>query len=415
MEKLRQRTILEAPRGFTMVELLVAVALSSLSIVALFYLMTTMSRSFRAQNDLSQMTDRMNYAIDTIKNDLRRASFLTVPNAYLPASQYPWYRSVCAPPTWLAEDGAGATAHAIFHRHSTSNAFYAPRQQDRPARAMGPPDRIVLLGAYRTTEPFRPTQMSSGTNFLRVANNGRTDQEMSYIFDDAFVAVTAPEGGTQYLRVGSVRPHDTLPETILVFTSALLADPTLTGSNPNCDFTGFGSGLFEVVPLHFVRYSVMNDPDSPDETVLVREELDWAMGDLDTVSRYVVARNIVDLQIWFDGVASGGIPTNVIDDGETAGNWVDDDGSVASTQIAGDGASEPENARFAYVQISGRLETVLAQNIDEGDNDNLRDFIELRRFDGSNYHYTGDFTRVVTMRTEVEMPNMNLANTRTGL
>lgn len=401
-----------------MVELLVAMAISSFLVLTVFFVMTSSSRTFRVQTDIAQVSDRMNYALDTIKNDLRRTSFMTVPNAYLPQTQYPWYRQVCSPPSWMpTPNGRSATAQAIWVREGSGGGrnmeYYAPGDDEQVLVGCNP-DQLILLGAFRADEPFRPTSMQSGSMSITVPNGEYTDAEMRWIFDDAFIAVSTPAGGIQFLAVASVSSSVALPETTLNLRQALAADPTGTGLEA-CNFTGFGGGTFEVVPLHFVRYSIVVDPDDRESTVLVREELDQNATDLNTVTRHIVARDVVDLQVWFDGVAAGGSPSDVIVDGEGAGEWTDDGGALQNNLLEGNANAQPENARFAYVQLSGRLDTPMTRSSPNGSGDALRDYIELTDCDdtGANCVGTGEWTRVLTMRSEVELPNVTLANTRT--
>jgi hypothetical protein len=150
-----------------------------------------------------------------------------------------------------------------------------------------------------------------------------------------------------------------------------------------------------------------------ESTVLIREELDKNMEALNDTSRHIVARNIVDFQVWFDGVAAGAVNTDVTNDSET-GDLVDTEGSVATTAMAGRANSRPEGVRFGYVQVSARLETPIAREHPNPDAP-MREFIELRDCSaGGACAPSGEYARVVTTRTEVELPNMNLANTRTN-
>lgn len=398
-------------RGFTLIEVLVATAISSFLIATVFFVMTASSRMFRVQNDLAQITDRMSFAMDEIKNDLRRASFMTVPNAYLDQEEYPWYRTVCAPPPWLSvQDGTAPVAHSIWVREPSGGTltYYDPSDDDKVIQGQTV-DQLVILGAFRASVPFRPSEMQSGSDRMVVPNDAFGSADMRYMFDDAFVGVTSPAGGMQFLAVESVTSDAT--ETTLVFQQVLDPDPTGTGLE-TCNFTGFGGSTFEIIPLHFVRYSVVVDPEDPESTVLIREELDKNMQALNDTSRHIVARNVVDFQIWFDGIAAGAANTDMTNDSET-GNLVDTEGSVRTTAMAGSASSRPEGVRFGYVQLSARLDTPIAREHPNPDAP-MREFIELRDCNATGLcASSGEYARIVTTRAEVELPNMNLANTRT--
>ena len=405
-----------AARAFTMVELLVALAISSFIIVTVYFVMSTSSTTFRQQNDISIASDRLAYAMDTIKNDVRRASFLTSPNFNLGPDQYPWFGTVCAPPPWFASSTTGVVGNAVrldpVAADERDDGLYVPaRERDRIVPGQDP-DRIILLGAFRAEEAFRPTFMQAGASTMRIANEDYLFTDLQYLFDDAFVAVTSPSGGTQFLRVTGVSAHATLPETVLTLGSELVADPS-NGTNPACSFQGFGGGSFEVVPLHFVRYSIEEDANTPGDTLLVREELDGNLEDLTIVSRYVVARNIVDLQFWFDGVPQGSAGQLIVRDGDGSGTWSDTTGSMAETILLGDVDAQPENLRYAYVQMSARLSTTVARNVVDDAAQGLREWIELRASNGATPAYLNEFTRVITVRGEVELPNVTLAQSST--
>jgi prepilin-type N-terminal cleavage/methylation domain-containing protein len=398
-------------RGFTLIEVLIAIGISSFLLSALFFVMTSSSRMFRVQTDISQVTARMGFAMDEIKNDLRRASFMTVPNAYLNQDSYPWYRTVCAAPPWLAiQDGVSPVAHSVWVREPTGGTldYYAPSEGDLVLPGESP-DQLVILGAFRADAPFRPSSMQSGSDRLTIPNGRFSEVDMQYMFNNAFVSVSTPAGGIQFLAIDSVLPGTT--ETILVFQQLLSADPTGTGLE-TCNFTGFGGATYEVVPLHFVRYSIVVDPEDPESTVLIREELNHSMVALDNTSRHIVARDIVDFQIWFDGIAAGAASNDITRDAET-GTLVDTEGSMTTEWMGGSSTSRPEGVRFSYVQLSARLDTAIAREHPNPEAP-MRRFVELQSCsEDGTCQASGEWARVVTSRSEVDLPNMHLANTRT--
>lgn len=393
-------------RAFTIIELMVAVLLSSIVVLGTFGLLNVSSRTFQTQTEAAQTVDQLNFAMEQVELDLRRAGFLTVPNAHLPSEDYAWYQTVCAPPSWMSADGVGGVGHGIFFDEiaaSGVDAFYRPRPTDQ-VWTDALPDRIVMLGAFRATRRFRPTAMAAGSQSITISHTPEESARIDDIFGGSIVAVTSPQGGTQFLTVSEVTVGTT--SSVITTAQSIQADPS-NGVNEACKFTGFGTQMFEVTPLQFVRYSVQNDPNDRASTVLVREELGSGYSDLPTPSRYVVARNIVDFQLWFDGVPALGASNVMLRDG----NPLDADGAIQNATLAGTNASTPEDLRYAYVQMSGRLSGEVARNVTEGAGE-LRQFMELREWDGVNYAYNGRFTRLYTMRSEVELTNFTLASLR---
>jgi len=395
--ELRRR---RAPRGLTIVELLVAVALSGLVLASIFAVLTTTSRNFRVQTDLSQSMDGLNFAMETIKNDLRRASFMTVPNTAI--GIYPNYTAVCGNPPFAPN---GLQALVV----SDGGAAWVPDAADRIFERV--PDSVLMLGNYRSAERFTTYLATPGTFSARAAARGRTLADLQHAFGGAIVALQARTGGTQFMRVQSGPGAVTMDAGVLDRFIVNFQDQIQSTPGPEtdiCRFSGLVGDNLDLIPLHYIRYNVVLD-ESEGTTLLIREELDSAGT---TMQSYVVARNVVDFQIWFDETISPiGTPPQLARDGEAGRVWTDDQGSMPMNAIDGSALARPEQARYAYIQISVRLNTQLpGLPLVPTASVPLRDTVELQEFESGSWNRTGVATRVLTMRGEVELLNFTLSD-----
>ena len=158
-----------AQRGFTLTEILVSVVLSSIVLLAVFAVSQNSSRTFQIQNDATQATDQLNFAMDLIKSDLRRASFLTIPNSQI--ESYPNGIQVCGAPAGtmlqalrVVDDGS------TWVPPTTANGETAIMMVSGEARS---PDELVLFGAYRAERSY-PILLTQPTE-LRVQHDRVSD------------------------------------------------------------------------------------------------------------------------------------------------------------------------------------------------------------------------------------------------
>lgn len=390
-------------RGLTLVELLVAVALASLVLAGIFVILTSTGRTFRLQTDLSQTMDRINYAVDQVKADMRRASYLTVPNTMLPS--YPNLMIMCGNPPFAPQ---GLQALVV----QNGGASYQPQPESLVVPAQLP-DTVLMLGAYRTNDIFITDQASAGANVITISTGDMTLPQLQQIFRGAVLALRNRKGGVQMLRVGLDDNAVQLVGGVSGRARILLGggDIVQGSAGPGIDqclFQGVANAGLDVVPLHFVRYNVVEDP-ALRGAALLREELAW---DNTVLSSFVIARNLADFQVWFDRTNSlvGQLP-QVQFDGQAGGSLLNDtDGTMPWLEVDGQATARPEQARYGYVQVSVRLDTPIPNLITEGTGVELRETVPIRIPVGGVMTDTADRTRVLTLRSEVELVNFSLAD-----
>jgi prepilin-type N-terminal cleavage/methylation domain-containing protein len=394
-----------ARRGLTLVELLVAVAISGFVLAAVFSVLTTSSRTFRIQSDVASSMDRLNFAMDTIKADMRRTGYLAVPNDSI--ASYANATRVC--PNSAFRAGLGGPLHAL--RWWDGGSEYQPGRVDQVMIGSAP-DRLQMLGAFRTDGSWSIGSAPSGGSNLSVERrDGASNSTAQRAFEGAILALQAPSGGVQFLRM---QTGDNTVEDDPVSASRILARATdaVQGTSGDgsdiCRFESIANQNLTVTPLHFVRYTVRQDRNQ-ESTLLVREEVAWDGTVLDS---YIVARNVVDFQVWFDrdGAGVGVAPAIDVDDDSGARDMTDDLGSMPTSWLSGSALAQPELARYAYIQLSVRLDTPVPNLGIGNDDDGLRRAVEIIEFTGDRWSRTGENTRVLTMRAEVELTNISLTD-----
>jgi prepilin-type N-terminal cleavage/methylation domain-containing protein len=395
-------------RGFTLTEILVAVVLSSIVLLAVFAVSQNASRTFQIQNDATQATDQLNFAMDLIKSDLRRASFLTVPNSQI--ETYPNGIQVCGTP-------AGTRLQAL-QMVNNANTWVPPTTDNGSTAVMmvggdgRSPDELVLFGAYRAEESFpvlltQPTEIRVQHGFAD--GTALTEAEVTSIaepmFTGAILAVYSRNDAVQFIRSVIGSPASAVPGQAEVLRIPV-RDTVADYAGVLCDFGSPWSPGRRVVPLHSIRYYITRDPENPNTTVLVREEQTY---DGTVLDRVVVGSNIVDFQIWFDerqGLVGQPL-TNMTQD--SAIN--DDQGTTNSDNLGGTATARPELVRFAHVQLSSRLQNSIPGLEGSGVTNGLRDRVEVVEYTAAGQVVpTDEFTRVLTIRAEVELTNFGLAD-----
>jgi prepilin-type N-terminal cleavage/methylation domain-containing protein len=400
---------LKTARGFTLTEVLVSVVLSSIVLLAVFAVSQNSSRTFQIQNDATQATDQLNFAMDLIKSDLRRAAFLTIPNSQI--ESYPNGIQVCGTPAGTMLQALRVVDDANnWVPPTTENGDTAIMMVGGDARS---PDELVLFGAYRAEQSF-PVLLTQPTE-IRVQHGfggglAMTEDEVTAIatrmFTGAILAVYSRNDAVQFVRSVATSPAAAVPGQAEVLRIPV-RDTVTDYAGVLCDFGSPWSPGRRVVPLHSVRYYIARDPENPNTPVLIREEQAY---DGTVLDRIVVGSNIVDFQVWFDerqGLVGQPLTNMTLDTVVS-----DDSGTTNATNLAGNATSRPELVRYAHVQLSSRLQNAIP-GLEEGSNviDGLRDRVEVVEYTAAGEAIpTNEYTRVLTIRAEVELTNFGLAD-----
>lgn len=366
--------------GFTIVELMVATALTAILLAAVYNMFITSTSVFQTQEDLATAQYQLQTALERIQADLRRAGFGSTPNSnrdpLFCADAATTYHGV------IVHDGAGQDQI----RFPTSNTYISP-------------DELILLGNFTMSRTV-PGLASSSANEITLLvtskplenpydpdNFQMTMAEFQAIFPlNRLVAIRNSYGKTMIRQVTSAA------YPILGFSSLS------GGMGSNCGVEGTASAV-QVSPVDIVRYRIaLKHPEDQIDasTHLVREYIGFDGKPLN-VSALVVADDVVDFQIWF--MFRSVDSSSIIDDDTPA-----DFESNLAIPVDGTAAARPDLIRSAILRLAVRTElehSDIVHRPRNGDADRLTTFdVNGRPTDGA--------APVVSLTGEVEIPNFSL-------
>ena len=398
-------------RGFTVLELMIALLLSAFVVIATYGFFTTASDNTRRQDDAVRSLERLDFGLAMLRADLEMAAYLGVPNASLPSDQQAEDFRLCHDP---ATDGAvswpiGDPIGAIRVNRQVIAGF----ADISPMGANGVAE-LELFGAYQIPEVLRVTGALGNTITLTMPTQvamipdtvgQRQRAEFQRLIDGGTLAVMNRFGGAVMADLQPPNPASpTVGEVVITAMPQLLAS-----EGEACRF-GLGVEIFEpgqrAVVLHRVRYRLeeAGDPDT-------RTNADWQLvrsvlrpgaagADPVEVERTILARNIVDFQVFFDlDLSAPALPPNILrrpaglGDGEILG------GTIPADDATGRVNRCPHRLRHAYVQLSARFDQALP-GLRARPDLALRDTVTV----------DGEVIPVVTMRAEIPLRNFYFAD-----
>ncbi len=255
-------------RGFTLVELMVAVLVGSIVLVGVYTIYSVSVRGYRVQDQAVQAIGQLRTAMHQLKSDLRSAAF----NAPAQSEVETWVRVVGAPPlAAVAIDVDPQTPVA----HAGVNTAIAPQ-------------RLRLLGDYDSHRVWTTVRIEGTIVTLQWNPEHGGQAEFERIFNSE-----------RFLRIemyGEARQEQYIP---IASTKWDVNAPQVTVASQVLDVKGYGAG-HEVTVASYIRYRLVRDTRRNDASVkydLIRERLD-TQGQPIAGSWLVVAENIVDMQFY---------------------------------------------------------------------------------------------------------------------
>ncbi len=377
-----------AGRGFTIVELMVALAISSILLGAVYSLFVSSTAVFHTQEQLGVAQYKARTALEQVLSDVRRAGFGATANA-------------AADP--MSCTNGGFTLHGMVVEEFSGEGIIPCYDSTNPNID---PDQITLTGNFSTARPYPGLANSiSGQVGLQVSesegNNAyvagslvfpRADFERVFLqLQRRLVAVRDANGRSYITHVSS----GNYPELTLA---------SLGGTGPACGIQG-ASSLVQVSPVDVVRYRIvrraLEDDGRGGDTLLVREALDTSGNPVEN-GRLIVAEDVVDLQVWFvfRDPTSNTLPP---DPDET-----DTDSNLAIS-VNGEANARPELIRSAIVRVSVRTEM---EHAGVAHRPRLDGDERLTSFDTDCRTGNGETgtAAVVSLTGQVEVPNFSLQN-----
>ena len=276
-------------RGLTLVELMVAVTLTTVLIAGVYMIYSKSVMAFRVENQVMTMQDRLRFGLEHLKRDIRRAGFLATPNSLVDTNICPPPSSPLRAVTITGGDGDVA--------ESDANDNIAPSS-------------VTLFGDFFSGQVYRTTGISGNVVYLdgTAANFPTNLLEFNRIF--CGVSCAAPN---RYLRIVTRDQFEVmLPIIAVQFTPPEITlsqtVPRVGGGNI-CGITGLGEGL-EANVTGFVQYRIAFDErdnaptdtgqagGNPLKTDLIREELELDGSTPMDGTQLVIADYAVDLQFY---------------------------------------------------------------------------------------------------------------------
>ncbi len=320
----RSRGPSEVQRGFTLVELMVALTGGLFFSIFVFMLARDSARFFQQESRLASATMATVTGFQRLRADIQRAGFLSTPN-------------ILSDTTTCPGPAANGWANQQLLRSLAS-------VQIVPGGSLGAspvfaangltPDRIILMGSYSSPDQFpvrvvEPLAGGGARIWLQVQNGAMA--RLGYITANAAARTSILQTLFQPGRALRVLDHAGNQHFGVIVASQAGNDPfvDLSGqpawnfSDPQCGFRGFEVGAQANV-VNFIQYELLNlsgDPTfaplytladavnaappvgEPGRTELVRTELD-ANGGTMAGSAEVVAEYAVDLRFGVTAVTN---------------------------------------------------------------------------------------------------------------
>lgn len=408
------RRALRLRRGYSLVELLVAVLITSLVVGSLYRVSRAATETFNQQQRIAEMQLRLRFATEQLRADLSRAGYMATPNSAVDVR-------VCPRPTHVVQ-GIGIARDTLTPVPLPSdNRFIAPAV-------------VRLTGNFHSVDEY----LVAGINGTQISLQNQTPQwgrvtpeEFQRIFIGAsgqrrLLRVTSPTGQSQFVQVvgGQYQPTNAASLPTLTVNPA----PTQIGqgagggtAGAGCGVSGLGVGA-SVAPVSMVEYrlanvqSVMPDlyPTDPAtagrKTDLIRQEYELqpnpmvVPSGLRVVGEYAVDFDVtVSLDDGFPaGSLTGPVAIRTLPFGDTQIDQI-----VGDVQSAGPGTARPQRVRSVTFRLSMREREQdpafgWVQRASAGD--------PLGRFRVFDNRIGA--ARVRTVTTEVALPNLALRNLR---
>lgn len=259
-----------AQRGFTLLELMIAVLVGSIVIMGVYTLYSVSVTGYRIQDQTLQALGQLRSASNQLKADLRSAAF----NAPAQSNVESWVetRGTTVLTAFAVEDDP---ATPVANPGSNTNIV---------------PQQIRLLGDYESQQLFETVQVQGTKVTLNwdITTNGGKDE---------FERIFTPQNMVRIELYGQLRHEIVIPIASNDWKGGVQPEITLTDAVPGV--YGIGTG-HELNVVSFIRYRLQRDTRRDANSVkydLIRERLD-PQGNPIAGTWLIVAEYVVDLQVY---------------------------------------------------------------------------------------------------------------------
>jgi prepilin-type N-terminal cleavage/methylation domain-containing protein len=325
-----------ASRGFTLLELMVALTVGGIAITSIYAVGAASTRAFHQQQQIASLQSSLRIALGQLKRDFARAGFLATPNIAAGMA--------CSNPGAPLHDPVGNGSLAAIARYDQdfcsnsangcSNIHGATAATETANRAAGfTADSVVLIGNYETAYEYAITKVSFGnagvfispdshayrTDFTRWHAGVVTDHDQT-AFEDAFarrrlIRIRTPRDFHHFAQVTAAVAPTVTADPEIQFAPALPAGCASETASEN-----------SIAPVSAIRYFVRNEvnplPANADTfgpmAQLVRAEMDPVAKQTTLLAAAPPPRVVLDYVVAFrlafvmNGATAIGAPDNFV-------------------------------------------------------------------------------------------------------
>ncbi len=459
-------------KGFTLVELLVALAVGGILSVLVYGLFDSTSDALLEVENLSDANDRLRFAMERVRSDLQGAGSHATPDSNSDV--------------WAVPPAAHANAYRVLGI-SGFEGWQDSRTQLTGDMATQNPDvsfdSFIVMGAYEYPISFELSELQAASNIgvipgnlrglnrlwsvnpfpkactanadcgtARCINNaceldttvgafGVPATTFGALATSRLLRITDRQGKVQFTGVEGLATVGTTDMSLTLSKPPIFKEGGREdGLDPNPD----GDVSYEAAFVDAFWYRVVPDPLDPTNLRLVRSRLcakelmsvlkapasldaakleniagpSSGCGDVDEV---VIADRVADFQVWFD---CGNTTTGAIENIANSFTWEAPDNSGTCMEVANDPTYSPGRVRRAHIRMSMyapnerkdllhyRFEDAAGNVCPDAPADcaNVDPNTQLRTFD-----IIPDLVGaapVVTLQSSVELPNFSYRNVR---
>lgn len=345
-------------QGYTLVELLISILLTSIVVSALYAVSRTATETFNQQQRTAEMQLRLRFAMEQIRADLSRAGYMSTPNSATDPR-------VCPRPT---------TAYQGLEIARTS-----PNPTVLPTDNLHiNPITLRMTGNYVTADEYTVAGVSGSTvslqnqspQWTRVQSQAEFNRIFGTAMSPRLIRIMSTSGQMQFaVSMGGtwVNSSSTGLPTLLLTTTPLVqgAGASASSAGAGCGLAGLGVGA-TVAPIMMVEYQIgslatrlgelypVDSAARAAKTDLIRREFDLRPGPEEVTT---AARLVGEYAVDFDATVAYDIgnPTNSIVAQPAMRTLAFGDSNITTLvgSVTG-GSARPQQVRSLIVRLSIR-------------------------------------------------------------